>query len=283
MRRLPFRPAASTPHRNRSRFCSPNASPNTPPPCSCAGLSVFKPFRLLLRLATAALLALLLVRNGVSRRTLGTVVCSVLLTYSEDAIALLNRHGSVRQLLRRAGLLRGDGSSSGGDPANKRAPSVVRWELDVKGMRCQACAARIRAGIAALPGVHNATVELTAGSVEVWAESDGSVTGDKLAALVLGIDESYTVAVTARDCFTADDKPAACGGALGGSSSGGSSGGSGGALREVQMAELDATAAQQQEVEQQHHEESEGRPSQQQLQRRRPGAASSSEVDACEL
>ena len=220
---------------------------------------MFKPYRLFLRLTTAALLGILLIRSGVSRRALGTVMCSLLLTYSEDAVTLINRHGSMRQLLQRTGLLR------------KRAappspPAVVRWQLDVQGMRCQACAARVRTSVAVLPGVRNATVELGEGRVEVWAESGGPVTGDVLKGTISGIDDAYAVAVTSRDCFTADGTSVTCTHSFSGGA--GIVGGSTGRLtQELQLAEMDSQ--QQQVVEQQVEDPVESS----ELHRRQPGAA----------
>jgi copper chaperone CopZ len=189
---------------------------------------VFKPYRLYLRLMTAALLGVLLVRNGVSRRTLGTVVCSLLLTYSEDALSLVNSHGSVRLLLRRAGLLpRGKGASRGGGAGGVGAPlpppALVRWQLEVAGMRCQACAARVRGRIADLPGVRNATVALERGRVNVWADGGAPVTGAGLADAIASLDSSYVVRLKERTCFAADGSRANCGG---------------GGRGEIEMAEL---------------------------------------------
>jgi copper chaperone CopZ len=164
---------------------------------------VFKPYRNLLRVLTAGMLALLLARHGVNRRTIGTVVCSVLLTFSEDALSVINRQGSLQDLLRHMSLPHG-----GGHPAVQRDPAIVRWRVDVDGMRCQACAARIRGSVAALPGVRNATVELAEGRVEVWAEH--GVQGQWLADAITAIDASYAVKLGGRECFASDDQPVAC-------------------------------------------------------------------------
>ncbi|GBF89537.1 hypothetical protein Rsub_02255 [Raphidocelis subcapitata] len=192
----------------------------------CAGLSVFKPYRSLLRLATAAMLGALLLRSGLNRRTLGTLVCSLLLTFSEDAVSAVNRAGSVRALLTRAGLL----PRAAAPPSPP--PPLVRWRVEVQGMRCQACAARVRGSVAALPGVRNATVELGAGRVEVWAEPGAPLSGGALAAAIRALDPGYAVGTAGRECFAAEGGARVdCGGgegAGGGGSSGGSSCSSGG-------------------------------------------------------
>lgn len=177
----------------------------------CAGLSVFKPYRPGLRLLTAGMLALLLARHGVSRGTIGTAVASLLLTFSDDALAAVNRQGSLRLLLRRAGLLGRSRPAGDGGADEGRDPALVRWSVDVEGMRCQACAARVRGSVAALYGVRNATVELERGRVEVFAEP-GAVEGGALSAAIGALDVSYAVRVAGPECFTADDLLVACGG-----------------------------------------------------------------------
>lgn len=235
----------------------------------CAGFSVLRPYRPHLRAATAALLALLLVRHGASRRTLGTAVAALLLTYSEDAVGAANRAGwgPLRALLQRAGeaaqLLRV------GSAAPHKA-AVVRWRLDVAGMRCQACAARVRAAAAALPGVRNASVDLAAGAVEVWADAsaaagsgDGgggggaaAVTrGGALVAAVAALDPSYRVALAGAECFSAAAAAAACpanleavgaaAGVGGGSSNGGGAAKDGGVGEPQQCARQAGDPAQQ--------------------------------------
>lgn len=180
----------------------------------CAGLSVFKPYRPVLRLVTASLVGLLLLRQGINRRTLGTIMCSMLLTFSEDALAVINRHGSLRIVLQRAaGILKGDSSTSGSSStAQAAAPAMVKWRLDVDGMRCQACAARVRGSVVALPGVRNATVELQQGRVEVW--TDGGIRtdlGSELAGTIGAIDASYAVQLAGQECYSKDDQPVPCG------------------------------------------------------------------------
>lgn len=168
-------------------------------------MSVFKPYRSLLRLATAAMLGLLLARNGITRRTLGTAMCSLLLMLSEDALSVINRHGSVRMLLQRAGLLRRSVESA--DP-----PALVKWELNVQGMRCQACAAHIRGTVSALPGIKNATVQLQEGRVDVWAYgSSDAVTGDKLVSIIGSLDPTYAVIVARHSCYAKDERQVGCG------------------------------------------------------------------------
>ena len=173
----------------------------------CAGLSVFKPYRLLLRTAAAGMLALLLARHGLTRRTLGTVVASLLLTYSEDALAVLNTSGSLRMLLQRAGLMPGStGRSSPAPPP----PALVRWRLAVDGMRCQACAARVRGSLSHLPGVHNASVKLDEGSVEVWADRKTGPAGEELVGIVAALDSSYGVSLAERSCYGTHQQPVPC-------------------------------------------------------------------------
>jgi copper chaperone CopZ len=207
---------------------------------------VFRPYRFALRLATAALLGLLLARNGVSRRTLGTVVASLLLTYSEDALSLVNSHGSVRLLLRRAGLLRGGGEGDGGADGKPlpRPPALVRWAFEVRGMRCQACAARVRGAAAGLPGVVNATAALEARRVEVWADTAGPATAEGVAGAIRALDASYAVSLQAPpECFDDAGGEVACGASGGGGGGGGGGGaalggGRSGSGGEIEMADL---------------------------------------------
>jgi copper chaperone CopZ len=197
----------------------------------CAGLSVFKQYRGLLRLATAGLLGLMFARAGVNRRTLGTLVCSLLLTFSEDMVAAVNRAGSIRALLAPVPPAAGSGDAAATAAAAAAAAaataaataavpkphSLVRWSIGVKGMRCQACAARVRGSVAALPGVVNATVKLDKGRVVVWADASsssspsssslsagaGALSGPALVSAISALDPSYAVSVAGRSCHDA--------------------------------------------------------------------------------
>lgn len=198
----------------------------------CAGFSLLRPYRHWMRLATAAMLGLLLARHGASRRTLGTVVASVLLTCSEDAVSAVNRAGSVRALLQRASASASAALLARRHHHERRQPAaaaaLIRWRLDVEGMRCQACAARVRSAVASLPGVRNATVELEGGRLDVWCDGAAAVRGEQLAAAVSSLDASYRVSLAGAECFGASDAPVPCSGGDNGVSNGGGGAGSGG-------------------------------------------------------
>jgi copper chaperone CopZ len=170
----------------------------------CAGFSVLTPWRPLFRALTAASLAALAARQGLTdRRTLATAAAALALAASSDVLAAVNRRGEVSLSsrppppffplppmlllpplvaapLRRAlaplnlpdsHFLRvyldaalaqgGGGGGGGGTLAGAAARNVT---LRVRGVRCEACAARVRGALAGVPGVVAAAVDVVDGA-----------------------------------------------------------------------------------------------------------------------
>ncbi|KAF8064672.1 hypothetical protein HT031_003474 [Scenedesmus sp. PABB004] len=184
-------------------------------PIGCAGFSALTPWRHAFRAVTVACLAHLALTQGLNRRTLLTVALSLSLMASQGAVAAHNRGGgalpggsALRALLARWGLAA---------PPAPRPPAAVRTRLAVAGVRCEACAARLRAALGALPGVDGVSVELGApGAAEltVWSNTTGAAAPDAraLAAAVRATDASYVVseADARRECFDAAGAAAPC-------------------------------------------------------------------------
>jgi copper chaperone CopZ len=163
----------------------------------CAGFSALTPYRTHFRLVTAALLAALFMNGGVNRRSLTTTAVTLALVFSQDALAAYNT-GRLPPALQ--ALL---GTWAWPPPAAQQQPppASTRYQLEVAGIRCEACAARIKGVVAAVPGVANTTVNFSKRQVEVWASGSGLDT-DHLVAAIGGA--GYTAQVTHRDCF--DDR-----------------------------------------------------------------------------
>jgi copper chaperone CopZ len=159
----------------------------------CAGFSALTPYRNHFRLVTAALLAALFMNGGVNRRSLTTTAVTLALVFSQDALAAYNS-GRLPPALQ--ALL--DTLAWAPPAAQPQPPAATRYQLEVAGIRCEACAARIKGVVAAVPGVANTSVHFSERQVEVWVAGSGLDTGHLLAAIE---GAGYTAQVTQQDCF----------------------------------------------------------------------------------
>jgi copper chaperone CopZ len=179
----------------------------------CAGFSALTPYRGAFRAATLSLLACLLWQHGLSRRSLATLLLSTSLMLSQDVLAAHNRG-----LLSPAGLQAWVAKASSGSSMlapwqqlqQQQPAASTRTRLRVSGLRCEACAARLRGSIAAVPGVDDARVSFDEGLVEVWSNRSEAVSTDALQAAVAATDAAYTAEVVGRDCFDARDQQHPC-------------------------------------------------------------------------
>lgn len=172
----------------------------------CAGFSALTPYRTHFRLVTAALLAALFINGGVNRRSLTTTAVTLALVFSQDALAAYNT-GRLPPALQ--ALL---GTWAWPPPAAQPSPpAATRYQLEVAGIRCEACAARIKGVVAAVPGVANTAVQFSKRQVEVWASGSGLNTGQLVAAIE---GAGYTAQVTHRDCFNDRHQQQPCTGRL---------------------------------------------------------------------
>lgn len=165
----------------------------------CAGFAVLKPWKPYMRAWTLALVVRTLLQSGSNRRSLCLVALTLALTYSEDLLAWHNRKGVVW------------GSLAGGAPAANLAPEPeplgtgqqgvgrpdaappavaaqcsegeaacaltggqrqAYMRLTVQQIKCEGCAAKLRASISHVPGVQRCTVDYDTGSVLVWGSED---------------------------------------------------------------------------------------------------------------
>lgn len=170
-------------------------------PIGCAGFSVLTPYQPYFRLATGGLLAYLLASHGINRRSLTTIALSLALMASQDALRMHNSQGGLMQAL--ALWLQRQGLASEGDPTSMHVTLVVG------GLRCEGCAAHLRGSLAAVAGVHNASVHFKEGVAEVWADSR-LVGPDVLVEVVERLDPTYTAQLSGAACFDRTSQPAAC-------------------------------------------------------------------------
>jgi copper chaperone CopZ len=201
----------------------------------CVGFSALTPYRGFFRTLTGACLAYLLLVQGPSRRTLATVALSIALMVSQDAVAMHNS-GALSTVLR--GTLeafRRRASSAADTGLSNSLPAAVaaRALLRVKGLRCEACASRLRHALVSLDGVIGCTVSLGDGLVEVWSNVTATATlatgsgsgsgttiaatslmlprGDALIAAVRAVDASYTAELLEEArCFGAAGEDTPC-------------------------------------------------------------------------
>lgn len=203
----------------------------------CAGFSALTPYRHVFRALTAASLAALAARQGLTdRRTLATAALALALAASSDVLGAANRglgggrapDGSSSPLpllplpplpplvaagLRRAlapldlppshflrayldaALVKGGGVGGGGgaetEATTTQAPKRVA--LRVRGIRCEACAARVK-GALLLHGaggkgqVINATVETGSGEAVVYVLGEEEAEEERARSLVAAIE-----------------------------------------------------------------------------------------------
>jgi copper chaperone CopZ len=156
---------------------------------------------------------------------LATAAAALALAASSDVLAALNRRGGggettattplppmlllpplVAAPLRRAlaplnlpPVLRAylDAVTLPPPPPPPLAPKKVA--LRVKGIRCEACAARVRGALQRVPGVLNATVDVDRGEAVAYVMSGSDEEQDELVAAVEGLKAGYEAEVLEVD------------------------------------------------------------------------------------
>lgn len=159
----------------------------------CAGFSAITPYQSYFKLLTGGLLSYLVRKQGLNRRTATTVLCSCMLMMSQDIVSIYNK-GTMQHLLHRSGLL---GKQQ---QEQQQEPATAKFILKVHGLRCEACAARLRGALHAVSGVQNCTVNLEGGEVEVWG-IPSSITGSQLVKHITDIDPGYTAQIVGHVCY----------------------------------------------------------------------------------
>lgn len=188
----------------------------------CAGFSALTPYRPFFRALTAASLAALAARQGLTdRRTLATAAAALALAASSDVLAAVNRRGGggettpttplppmlllpplVAAPLRRAlaplnlpPVLRAYlDAVTLPPPPPPSTDAPKRVALRVKGIRCEACAARVRGALQRVPGVLNATVDVDRGEAVAYVVGSDEEQ-DELVAAVEGLKAGYEAEV----------------------------------------------------------------------------------------
>jgi copper chaperone CopZ len=174
----------------------------------CAGFSALTPYASYFRLLTGGFVTYLLWTHGLTRRTFTTAALSGLLIISQDLVKLHNSGelGNVQQVLAQYGLLPAAWkSSTAGAPI-----AAHRILLQVQGMRCESCAARLRGNLQAVQGIDSCTVKFSAGTVEVWSNGTQPVPSQALLQAVEATDSSYIAKVLERQCFDARENQQPC-------------------------------------------------------------------------
>ena len=150
--------------------------------------------------------------QGVNRQTLSTALMSCLLMVSQDLLGAQNRGdlNSVPQLFSSYKLL----------PwlqQQQQLPQLAAQKtvLQVQGMKCEACAARLRGNLASLDGVDSCKVDFQRGQLEVWSNSSEPVQIQVLLEAVRTTDDSYKVEVIKNECYDGAGQSLPCPGGVG--------------------------------------------------------------------
>jgi copper chaperone CopZ len=173
----------------------------------CVGFSALTPYRGAFRGLTGALLAYLLYSQGLNRHSVATLLLSTALMVSQDVVAVHNRGEALPRSVQDA-LQRARWRQHG---RQQQPPAATRTQLAVTGLRCEACAARLRRSLAAVPGVDGCTVAFNEGLVEVWSNRSQPVGVAELRDAVAATDSSYSVTDVSRVCFDASEQRQPCG------------------------------------------------------------------------
>jgi copper chaperone CopZ len=171
----------------------------------CAGFSVLTPYQRYFRFLTVGILGYLLSRQGINSRTLTTAAFSLMLMFSQDAVSTYNKRAmppALEQLLARLNTTSSSSRSKGSSP-----PANSKYTLAVSGIRCEACASRVKGILLGLDGVHNCSVSLADGKVEVWTDG-GSVQGQEIAAAVA--KKGYETRILQHQCYDNRSKQQPC-------------------------------------------------------------------------
>ena len=180
----------------------------------CAGFSVLTPYQRYFRFLTVGILGYLLSRQGANSRTLSTVAVSLMLMFSQDAVSAYNKRAlppAVEQLLERLSTTTLSSSSSSSSSSSNakelQPPTNSKYTLNVSGIRCEACASRVKGVLLGLEGVHNCSVSLADGKVEVWTDAV-SVHGEQIAAAVA--EKGYDAHGMEQQCYDKASKLQPC-------------------------------------------------------------------------
>ncbi|KAF6254319.1 hypothetical protein COO60DRAFT_333006 [Scenedesmus sp. NREL 46B-D3] len=170
---------------------------------------------MLLSASAAGTLGCLLLSQGLNKRTVTTLLLSLALATSQAVLASRNTGSLSAGLPGLQQLLSGWGGSGSLHQQQPQQPQQLpvaasRTKLQVQGMRCEACAARLRGNLAAVEGVDSCTVQLAAGVVDVWSNSSSPVQPSVLLDAVKATDDSYKVQLLSRECFDAAEGALPC-------------------------------------------------------------------------
>lgn len=161
------------------------------------------------RLLTGSFLSHLLISQGINKRTITTTLLSLLLMASQDLVATQNhgRFSSIQQVLVQYKLLPSSSISHIPQQQQHQQLAAQKITLHVQGMRCEACAARLKGNLAALDGVDGCSVHFQTKQVDIWSNSSAAVQPEVLLEAVRATDDSYDVRIVSQDCYnTANDK-----------------------------------------------------------------------------
>lgn len=131
------------------------------------------PYRPIFLSLTVVMISLLIYRNGLSKST----VCSMLLTASLSATPEIVKFINRDLLLTTV--------------TNQNEVEV--FEISIEGMRCEACANRIKTALAIQNGVIQSKVDFSEQKAIVLAELGFNELGRKLVEIIQKLDDSYKV------------------------------------------------------------------------------------------
>ncbi|KAI8596601.1 hypothetical protein EDD21DRAFT_242654 [Dissophora ornata] len=160
----------------------------------CAGFSILTPLRPVFAAFSLVVVAYTLLKYGFSSRTALTLTIILTLTASPEIVSLYNQsppdsifaHRSLDRLYHNSnrvsnqlGWSQHRQDSSVLDPSTHSthpiSVSFIKYEVEVDGMACEACANRLRQHFVAQPGIEHVKVFFAAKKLEIWTRFDASL------------------------------------------------------------------------------------------------------------
>ncbi|KAF8975551.1 hypothetical protein BGZ46_009051 [Entomortierella lignicola] len=183
----------------------------------CAGFSILTPFRPLFTSLSVLLIAFTFYKYRLSTRTATTLVIALILTASPELVAVHNQtalqslgdtsnslllpineffqklrwdHGNTHQIQKKP-------TPTLNGLRSKQAMTVglVKYEIEINGMACEACASRLRQHFISKPGVENVKVFFAEKRMEIWSRFDPSsfmYSESSIQNMVAEVDSKYS-------------------------------------------------------------------------------------------
>ncbi|KAG0334883.1 hypothetical protein BG000_007958 [Podila horticola] len=193
----------------------------------CAGFSVLTPLRPMFLAISCGLVLYTVTKYRFSARTFATLSITLGLTIMPELVAVVNQssgpysistsnlhlplvHPLVLQWSRYTGLsstyekataplpvpdgVAGDLKKTAAPPSMGSTVNLIKYEVRVQGMACEACASRLRQHFLRQPGVQHANVHFSEGKLYLWTSSGQELMLSEatLQAMVHEVDAKYS-------------------------------------------------------------------------------------------